>query len=62
MCKEDEMMEKVRRKINFCMFFVVLTAVLVWMFYYYGQTKSELEISEGTLIVVPDRGIQQLCR
>ena len=56
------MMEKVRRKINFCMFFVVLTAVLVWMFYYYGQTKSELEISEGTLIVVPDRGIQQLCR
>ena len=43
-------MEKARKKIRFCLYFVVLTAIVVGILYYYGQLQEQATISEGTLI------------
>lgn len=46
-------MDSGRRKIRICLFSIVLTAVVIGIFYYYfgGNTKSNN--SEGTLIQGP---------
>lgn len=43
-------MEKARKKIRFCLCFVVLTAIVVGILYYYGQMQEQAAITEGTLI------------
>lgn len=53
-------MEKVRRKIYFCLFIVVLTAVIMGALYYYGQMQVKSDISEGTLISSLQMELEQL--
>lgn len=53
-------MEKVRRKIHFCLFLVVMTAVIMGMLYYYGQSQEKTSISEGTLISSLQTELEQL--
>lgn len=55
-------MEKARRRINFCLFLVVMTAVIMGVFYYYGQSQEEIDVSEGTLISSLGMELEQLCR
>lgn len=55
-------MEKARKKINFCLFFVILTAIVVGLLYYYGQLQGRSSISEGTLISSLGMELKQLCR
>jgi len=55
-------MEKARKKIRFCMFFVIFTAVIVGFLYYYGQIQSETDISEGTLISNVGLELYRLCQ
>lgn len=55
-------MEKARRKIHFCVFLVVLTAIIMGLFYYYGQSQSQIDVSEGTLISNVGMGLNQLCQ
>ncbi len=53
-------MEKMRRKINFCLFIVVLTAVIMGVLYYYGETQVETNANEGTLISSLGMELEQL--
>lgn len=48
-------MEKGKKRIRICLVCVVLTAIVVGLFYYYHQVKNEQENMQGTLIanVVP---------
>lgn len=55
-------MERARKKLHFCLFFVVLTAVVVGLLYYYGQLQGRPGISEGTLISSLGMELRQLCR
>lgn len=55
------MMEKGRKKIKFCICFVVLLAVVVGILYYYGQMQEQA-ITEGTLISSLGMELRQLCR
>ncbi len=43
-------MERARRRVNLCVFWVVLAAILIGLFYYYGESQAEIDASEGTLI------------
>ena len=60
--KEDETMEKGRKRIRFCLYFVVLTAIVVGILYYYGQLQEQATISEGTLISSLGMELKQLWR
>lgn len=53
-------MEKTRRKINFCVFLVVLTAIIMGVLYYYGQSQNPIDVNEGTLISRVEMGLQEL--
>ena len=53
-------MEKARKRIRFCLCFVVLTAVVVGILYYYGQLQEQATISEGTLISSLGMELRQL--
>lgn len=55
-------MEKGRKMIRFCLFFVVFVAVLVGLLYYYGEIKEQATINEGTLISSLGMELKQLCR
>ncbi len=55
-------MEKARKRIKFCMVFVVLTAVVIGIFYYYGQMLDKPSNNEGTLISNVQMGMRRLCR
>lgn len=56
-------MEKAKKKINFCVFVVILTAIAVGILYYHGQAKNQPDISEGTLIAgLKITEWQQLCQ
>lgn len=61
-CEEVESMEKARKKIRFCLCFVVLTAIVVGILYYYGQMQEQATITEGTLISSLGMELRQLCR
>lgn len=43
-------MEEARRKIRICLISMILTAVVVGIFYYYYNGRTEISGSEGTLI------------
>lgn len=55
-------MEKARKKVRFCLLFVVLTAIVVGILYYFGQMQEQTQISEGTLVSNLGIGIEQLCQ
>ena len=57
-----EEMEKTKKRIWFCLFFIVLTAVVVGILYYYGQLNEQSAVNEGTLISGLGMGQKQLCR
>lgn len=52
--------EKGKRRIRICLLCIVLTAVIVGLFYYYYQVKSEQEGMQGTLISNIGAGMKQL--
>lgn len=54
-------MEKARRRINFCLFLVVITAVIMGVLYYYGSSQEQVDVSEGTLISSLGMELEQLC-
>lgn len=62
MNEEVDKMEKGRKKIRFCLFFVVFLAILVGLLYYYGQLQEQTAVSEGTLISSLGMELRQLCR
>ncbi len=43
-------MERARMKINLCVLAVVFIAIIMGIFYYYGQSEPPETQSEGTLI------------
>ena len=55
-------MEKTRRRVRFCLFFVVLLAIAVGVLYYYGEMQEQATITEGTLISSLGMELRQLCR
>ena len=55
-------MEKGRRKVHFCLIFVVCLAILFGCLYYFGQAQEESTLSEGTLISSLGMEFRQLCR
>ena len=55
-------MEKGRRKVRFCMAFVVSMALLIGCLYYFGQGKEETALNEGTLISSLGMELRQLCQ
>ncbi len=55
-------MEKSRRKVRYCVAFVVIAAVVVGILYYYGQYMDESGTNEGTLIANIEREMKRLCR
>lgn len=55
------MMECLRRKVRFCLLFVVLTAVVVGTIYYFVDKQEQGEITEGTLISSLAMELKQLC-
>ncbi len=55
-------MEKARKRVRFCLVFVVLAAVVVGILYYYGQMIEGSSGNEGTLISNVQVGIKRLCR
>lgn len=55
-------MEKAKKRIWFCLFFIVLTAVVVGILYCYGQMNEQSAVNEGTLISSLGMGRKQLCR
>lgn len=55
-------MECLRKKIRFCLLFVVLTAVAVGTIYYLMEKQEQEEITEGTLISSLGMELKQLCR
>lgn len=56
------MMECLRRKVRFCLLFVVLTAVIIGTIYYFVDRQEQGEITEGTLISSLCTELKQLCR
>lgn len=60
--EEVENMEKARKKLRFCLCFVVLLAIVVGILYYYGQMQEQATITEGTLISSLGMELRQLCR
>lgn len=46
-------MESGRRKIRICLLSIVLTAVVIGIFYYYFGGNTESNTSEGTLVQTP---------
>lgn len=55
-------MEKGRRKVHFCMVFVISMAILFGCLYYFGQEKEDTNLSGGTLISSLGMELRQLCR
>lgn len=55
-------MEKARKKVRFCLVFVILAAVVVGILYYYGQMMEDSSGNEGTLISNVQMGIRRLWR
>lgn len=55
-------MEKGRKTVHFCLLFVVLVAIVVGMFYYYGQLQGQTSVNEGTLISKVESGLGKLCQ
>lgn len=53
-------MEKGKKRIRICLVCVVLTAVLIGLFYYYYQLQGESDNSQGTLITHIATGIEKL--
>lgn len=43
-------MEKARKRVNLCVFVVVLTAIVIGILYYYGEIHGQPTVSDGTLI------------
>lgn len=60
--EEVDMMECLRRKVRFCLLFVVLTAVVIGTIYYFVDRQEQGEITEGTLISSLCTELKQLCR
>lgn len=60
--EEVNMMECLRRKVRFCLLFVVLTAVVVGTIYYFTDRQKQSEITEGTLISSLCMELKQLCQ
>ena len=60
--EEVDVMECLRRKVRFCLLFVVLTAVVVGTIYYFMDGQKQGEITEGTLISSLGMELKQLCR
>ena len=54
-------MEKGRRKVHFCMIFVVSMALLFGCLYYWGEGKEEDNLNGGTLISSLGMELRQLC-
>lgn len=55
-------MEKGRRRVNFCVVFVVVMAILFGYLYYAGKDQEERTINEGTLISSLGTELRQICR
>ena len=55
-------MEKTKKRIWFCLFFIVLTAVVVGILYYYGQLNEQSAVNQRTLISGLGMGQKQVCR
>lgn len=55
-------MEKGRKRVRFCVLFVVLAAAVIGILYYYGQQSEQSGTNEGTLISNLETGIKRLCR
>lgn len=55
-------MEKGRRKVHFCIVFVISMAILFGCLYYLGQGKDEAILNEGTLISSLGMELRQLCQ
>ena len=60
--EEVDVMECLRRKVRFCLLFVVLTAVVVGTIYYFMDGQEQGEIMEGNLISSLGMELKQLCR
>ena len=53
-------MGKGKKRIRICLICVVLTAIIVGLFYYYYQMQSRQEGMQGTLITNIGAGMRQL--
>lgn len=60
--QEVTFVEKGRRKVYFCMVFVISMAIMVGCIYYFGQGKEETSVNEGTLISSLGMELRQLCQ
>lgn len=55
-------MEKSRRKIRICLVCIVLTAIVIGLFYYYYEMQGNAAVNEGTLIASVRTGLDKLWR
>ena len=55
-------MEKGRKKVRFCMVFVISMAILIGCLYYWDQGKEETMLNEGTLISSLGVELRQICQ
>lgn len=51
--KEAAFVEETRRKLRACLIFVVTTAVIIGMVYYFHDVKGGTQVNSGTLIAAP---------
>lgn len=56
------MVEKSRKRIRICLICVVLTAVVIGIFYYYYEMQGNMAINEGTLIANVRTGLERICQ
>lgn len=55
-------MDKLRRKVRLCLFFMIILATAVGVFYYCSQLGEPKEVTEGTLISSLAMELKQLCQ
>lgn len=53
-------MDKSRKRIRVCLICVVLTAVVIGLFYYYYEMQGNQTMDEGTLIANAKSGLRSL--
>ena len=60
--KEDDRMERLKRKVRTCLFLVMIIAVAVGVFYYCSRLGEPNEVTKGTLISSLAMELKQLCQ
>lgn len=53
-------MDKARKRIRICLLCIVLSAVVIGLFYYYYDMQEQGAVNEGTLISNVEMGMSHL--